>query len=301
MVIAIIGMVTALPVAAQDTPTESEGRAIVNGLASSFAVPVRELFVKKHDSEWRNLTVGFAGTFGVDGPLTAPSVAGHPASLQWSDARASASVKYTPLGYWFAAATAYRYLNASNQRPWSPDFTYVFGYDDWHPYTLSLVYANYGGNRFDPSRASRGQRTEVSEGGLTLGWKLPLPRRLDRAMAITSSGGTGLSVNYTWVPRFSNASGHQERWKQKAGLSAKYSIYKWLYATTTLYYYPHASQQQPWDPDFTYGFGYANWHARTISIQFNNYAGNRYPWRQGPRARFRDGSVSVSWSWSSGQ
>ncbi len=53
----------------------------------------------------------------------------------------------------------------------------------------------------------------------------------------------------------------------------KYGIHKWLYVTTTAYYYPHRSQQQPWDPDFTYGFGYFDWHPRTFSLQLQQLRG----------------------------
>jgi hypothetical protein len=107
-------------------------------------------------------------------------------------------------------------------------------------------------------------------------------------------------VNYSWSPHYADATGTTHRNKQKAGLAVKYGIYKWLYATTTVSYYPRRSQQQPWDPDYTYGFGYFDWHPRTFSIQYNNYAGNRYPWRRGARAGFRDGGLSLTWSWSSG-
>jgi hypothetical protein len=277
-----------------------EGRQIIDGLASSFALPWRDLFKKKHDSEWRNLLDGLAGEFTIDGPLKRPDVPGRTAPLQWSDARLSASVKYTPLGYWFASGSAYYYLNADNQRAWSPDFTYVFGYDDWHPYTLSLVYANYGGNRFSPSRSSGGQRTQFGEGGVTLAWKFRAPPAAQRAIVLPGSSGLEMNVNYTWTPRYSTLRGDTETWKQKAGVTVKYGIYKWLYVTTTVHHYPHRSQQQPWDPDFTYGFGYFDWHPRTFSLQYNNYAGNRFPWRRGARAGFRDGILSLAWSWSSG-
>lgn len=242
-----ISIAIAAPGRAQ-TPPSSEGREILDGLASSFALPWRDLFKKKYHSEWRNLLDGFTGEFMIDGPLTPPDVPGRTAPLRWSDTRLSASLKYTPLGYWFVNASAYHYLNADNQRAWSPDFTYVFGYDDWHPYTLSLVYANYGGNRFSPSHSSRGQRTELAEGGVTLAWKLRAPPQVERAMALSRSSALDLNVNYTWTPRYTTLRGETATWKQKAGVTAKYGIHKWLYVTTTAYYYPHPSQKQPGIP-----------------------------------------------------
>jgi hypothetical protein len=59
-------------------------------------------------------------------------------------------------------------------------------------------------------------------------------------------------------------------------------------------------QQQPWDPDFTYGIGYYDWHPGTILVQYNNYSGNRLPWRDksADTGKFKDGSITISWSWT---
>jgi hypothetical protein len=290
------------PAAGQaQTEPETEWAAIRKGLAASFALPWRDLLKKKHNSEWRNLVDGFAGSFGADGPLQAPAVPGRTGGLHWTDARLSASVKYTPLGYWFVTGSVYKYLNPANQRSWSPDFTYAFGFDDWHPYTLSLVYANYGGNRVDAARSANGQRTNLAEGGITLAWKVRVPGLIDRVVAATKAGSTGASVGYTWTPRYADATGQTRAWKQKAQLNVKHTFYKAYYVNATLYYYPRPEQQQAWDPDFTYGFGYFDWRPGTLSVQYNNYAGNRFPFRATRGARFRDGSFSVSWSWSSTQ
>jgi hypothetical protein len=59
------------------------------------------------------------------------------------------------------------------------------------------------------------------------------------------------------------------------------------------------AQQQPWDPDFTYGFGYFDFHSGTFSVQYNNYSGNRFPWRhRGPHTgTFAYGGISISWGY----
>ena len=102
------------------------------------------------------------------------------------------------------------------------------------------------------------------------------------------------------VPRaFDLASGERLHWKQKMSLNMKYTIYKWWYVSYSLNYYPHPEQQQPWDPDFTYGFGFFDWHPGTISIQYNNYSGNKYPWkeRSAGTGTFKDGGISISIGW----
>lgn len=275
------------------------------GVASSFSLPLRDLLKKRYDSEWLNLIDGFAGGFAIDMPLSPPisspvRYAAGTSALRLGDARVSGTVRYTPLSYWSGTVTVNKYLSAGAQQPWSPDFTYVVGYDDWHPYTLSLVYANYGGNRFNPHERQDGVRTEIEEGALTLGWKIAAPKALERAASLHRSGSIGLQVIYSATPRYTDAQGGKGRWKQRAGLLAKYGVYGNWYLTGTAYAYADARKQQPWDPDFTYGFGYFDWHPGSFSLQYNNYAGNRFWWnkhRPGG-ARFREGTVTLSWSWA---
>ncbi|MCG8459381.1 MAG: hypothetical protein MI919_24150 [Holophagales bacterium] len=291
-----------LPVSALENEKLKE---IAEGLESSFAVPVRELFEKKYPQEWRNLAAEFSGNFGFSYPLqTRPfedSSGSGSEGERATNATFSASLKWKPLGNWFASITLNEYLEPELQRPWNPDFSYVFGYDDWRPYTLSFVYANYGGNRLNPDRANGEHRTRFEQGGFTLAWKLAVPQSAQRWLAVHSTGGLSGSVGVTAAPRyFDLASGETRHWKRSVHLSFKYNIYEWWYINATLVWYPDGSQQQPWDPDFTWGFGYFDWHPGTITVQYNNYSGNRFPWNDHVpgTGRFRDGSISVSWSWS---
>src|SRR5712692_6364098 len=167
------------PVAAQEHKSD-----IIDGLLSSFALPLHELWQKKHDSEWRNLLDGLS----IDGAFSYPLKKSLPQASQGRGSQGTrggnndyiaVSLKYTPLSSWFVQTTYYRYLDADLQAPWNPDFSYSFGYDDWRPYTLSLVYANYGGNRLFPDRSQGERWTRFDEGTWTLGWKFLLPRALE--------------------------------------------------------------------------------------------------------------------------
>ncbi len=296
-------LVPMMAAAAQEAPA-SAAREMLNGLESSFSLPLHDLLLKKHDSEWRNLFDGFSGDFIAYFPLEAPEsgrdATGNLRAVRLTDGYVSAAVRYMPISYWFATIAFDKYVSKGAQQPWNPDFTYVVGYDDWHPYTLSLVYANYNGNRFNPQQRLNGTRTDVPEGTFTLGWKLKVPNGLDRAMAVHSSGGTAVQVHYSWTPDYTTAAGTRGHAKQKIGATFKYSVYKWWYVTATPYYYLDPSKQQPWDPDYTWGVGYFDWHPGSFSIQYNTYAGNRFPWHhnRGPGAHLRDGAVTMSWSWS---
>jgi hypothetical protein len=198
-------LVPMMAAAAQEAPP-SPAREMLNGLESSFSLPLHDLLVKKHDSEWRNLFDGFSGDFIAYFSLAAPEsgrdASGHLRAVRLTDGYVSAAVRYMPISYWFATIDFEKYGSRGAQQPWNPDFTYVVGYDDWHPYTLSLVYANYNGNRFNPQERLNGTRTDVPEGTFTLGWKLKVPNSLDRAMAVHSSGGTAVQVHYSWTPDY---------------------------------------------------------------------------------------------------
>jgi len=283
--------------AADETASE-----IMKGISSSFSLPLRDLLKKKYPSEWRNLFHGFSGSFSFCYPLKQlppkNAIGGGTQGERRANMTLSATITYNPISYWFFSVTFYRYLHPQYQAPWDPDFSYTFGYNDWHPYTFSLVYSNYGGNRLFPKKGEK--FTTFEEGTWSLGWKFVLPQKIERLFTVHKTGGIGCSIHYNYTPRyFDLATLSNKHSKQSLSLNIKYTIYKWWYANVTLYWYPHPDQQQPWDPDFTYGFGYFDWHPGTISIQYNNYSGNRFPWKKrAPNTgRFKDGSICIFWSW----
>lgn len=207
-----------------------------------------------------------------------------------------AELRYNPASHWFGSLTFYRYLMGDRQRPWNPDFTYAFGYDDWHPNTFSLVYGNYSGNRLRPEGAETVSR--FRQGVWSLGYKFVMPQFLDPLFKAADDHQVNCSINANLTQRYTDlATQSLKKNKRTLSLGCRYSLPNNLYANATVFHYPDRSQQQPWDPDFTYGFGYFDWRPGTVTIQYNNYAGNRYPGRETPgQGGFRRGSISVSWS-----
>lgn len=286
------------PCLAQDA-AEPVGARILEGLRSSFDVPWHELFERKHPSEWRNLFDGVSVTPGFVFPLDRAGAvgAGDQGERTPGSPTATLTVRYAPLGNWFASTTFYRYLDGDARQSWNGDFAYGFGYEDWRPYTLSLVYSNYGNNRFSP-RAGDGV-TEFDRGTWTLGWKFPLPRLLADPMLIDRSQEIGCRLGYSVTPRYETQAGTEEDWKQAATLGCRYPVWGHWFLDGTVYWYV-GGEQQPWDPDFTYGFGYADWRPGTVRLQYANYSGTRFPWRDGPddTGGFLDGSVELSITWT---
>ncbi|MEO8126464.1 MAG: hypothetical protein ABJF23_25430 [Bryobacteraceae bacterium] len=198
----------------QHGPPEKKHGPMMQGPLSSFSMPLRDLLNQPQESERPNSFSGISVGLTLAYPLiSAPYQPGTGKAVQ-----------------------AYR-------APWNPDFTYVFGYADRHPDTFSFTYANYGGIRSFPDRNKKEKFTNFEQGGFALGYRWQLPRFLNRAISIQESptGYTDRKLN------------SDQRWKYRASLSFRYPVYEYWYATSTVNYYPQYSQQQPCDPDYTYG------------------------------------------------
>jgi hypothetical protein len=260
----------------------------------------------KHDTLWENLLDGFSGSLGTTIPLSNPDFAkisdgARQGTQQAGTPTLDLTLRYQPLGYWFATTTLHRYLDRGDQAPWNPDFTYGFGYDDWHPYTLNLTYGNYTNNRFTPSGKDNEQFTRFSQGTWQLGWKFPVPRVLAEHMLVDLDQNINCLVAANVTPSYYDLQANQNRdWKNTASFGCSYPIWGGWYANFTLFAYEQDAKQQPWDPDFTYGFGYFDWHPGTLTVQYNNYSGNRFPWRHEGQSEggFTDGQVMVAWSFA---
>jgi hypothetical protein len=255
------------------------------GIMSSFALPFGDLLAPMAEgTQISAVSLRFTLNYslqeddwqsGLDGQGS-PSVA---PTLQ-------TTLRYTPLSYWFASVTGFYYVEPQQRQSWNPDFAYAFGYDDWHPYTLSLTYGNAGGNRFSPE--PHGSRTRFEQGTWTLGFKFPLPQILEPVFTVGESDAVGCIAAFNYTPRFSDLTTRKlQSGKEVMTLGCRYSLPHWWYLNATVYAYPVSGQRQPWDPGITYGFGFFDWHQRTFSIQYNNFSRN---------GGWRGGSLGLSWS-----
>ncbi|MEM7219944.1 MAG: hypothetical protein AAF515_16375 [Pseudomonadota bacterium] len=274
---------------------------VMQGFLNSFDIPISDLLVKKHDSEVRNLFSGLSVGLAYTMPATrVQRELGlvRDGGRQLASPTLSVNFKYTIVGSWFIGGAVPFYQNPDRQQPWNPDFTYCFGYSDWRPYTISLTYCNYGGNRFKPGEGRKA--TRFDQGGWSLGYKFPLPKRWQQALLFDQSGSIGCNTGFSYVKNFTDAVTNEERLhKKKLSFGCKYTIWGWWYLNFAVNYYPDKSQKQPWDPDYTYGFGYFDWHPGKISVQYNNYSGNRFDGKPAEgTGKFSNGSFSVSWSMS---
>lgn len=284
----------AAPVLAEP-PAGATQSEIWKGISDSFSMPLHQ-FLDGSAEESLNLRLA------ADLPLDAGSP---PAAGSGTQGQAPfsptlrLSLRYVPLTYWFADLNLYKYLQPGRQQSWNPDFTYSFGYDDWHPYTLSLVYSNYGGNRLNPDRARGERRTRFNEGTWALGFKFPMPRRFDDIFLLDAGDAIDCRTAFNHTPRYADLrSGRTLQNKRALSFGCRYGFGHGWYFDFNLLAYPSARQKQPWDPDFTYGFGLFDWRPGTVSLQYSNYSGNRFPWneRSPGQGRPRNGSLTLSWN-----
>jgi hypothetical protein len=67
------------------------------------------------------------------------------------------------------------------------------------------------------------------------------------------------------------------------------------------YYFSPMFTQLPWDPDYSYGFGYFDWRSFRVSLTYGNWAINRFGGKNKlyPTYNFLDGQfkVMVNWIW----
>lgn len=212
-----------------------------------------------------------------------------------------ALVRWRPLAAspWFVQATFFRYLHGERQQPWHPDFTYAFGYEDWRPDSWSLVYANYTGTRFTPG-ADEG-RFNFPQGQWTLTRRFALPQALQPYLLAGDGDSATCVGNLHFTPKYVEfTAGDVRAGKTALSLGCRYQRASGWFAHAALFAWPDGAQQQPWDPDFTYGFGYAadGPGPGTLELRYGNYSGNRFPGRArgAGEGSFRSGSVTLSWT-----
>jgi hypothetical protein len=81
------------------------------------------------------------------------------------DASISTTWMWSPIEHWFIRGSLSKSLVSAGGLDWS----YSFGYSDWHPFTFSLTYDNWGSNPiFDSSQGNSFNFTE--NGAVTLAW-----------------------------------------------------------------------------------------------------------------------------------
>ena len=202
------------------------------------------------------------------------------------------SLQYSPYSFWFANITSR--LPVRDTSRYTADFRYSFGYDDWHANTVSLVYSNYGDNHFWTPGSRR--HTYFEQGAVTLAYKFSLPKPIEKSLLINKGDSIICQAGYSWVPRYYDLSSDDIRKNKNVFLGGcGYTFKQHFFIRATAFWFPDSSQQQPWNGDYSYSFGYAGYTPGSFSVQYANYSGTRYPGHSNGNAKFREGTVSLIW------
>jgi len=210
-----------------------------------------------------------------------------------------ASVSISPIKYLFAGATFMKTINKKHNIYYEPDFSYSFGYSDWHQDTFSLMYSNYADNKFNPK--GKKSRFNFTSGNWDLSYKTKIKdiyfygnlkyshKNKSKYFSVKASKKLNkllFSVKY-------RRSLHIDQ--DRVTLAAKGYIYKKFYASASLYMYSHLNKQTFLEPDYAYSFGWRDSRKGKVSIMYSNYyTATRFPWRYKSGPPIEKGSISLS-------
>ena len=177
---------------------------------------------------------------------------------------------------WEAEIVGKFYYDSDEKADFQPDFTYRFGWISYDPNSFSLFYENFDANRFNPDGGERFSRIE--RGQVVLGYRFRIDDELTQSW-------TGLDNHMNcdaetrWVPRFLDLDPFDVNANHKIILSmdCKYKIMGGLFVRGEALFYPVKGQQQVFDPDFTYSFGYDTDQRNSFALEYDNFTPNRYP------------------------
>lgn len=174
-----------------------------------------------------------------------------------------------------AELTLYGYPMPDARERWTPDFSYRVGWQDWRPFWPSLTHASYTSNRFPWKIGQNQPWLQPLKGVNTLSFRMLTPStwRIHplRAQAVLGVQYVPLYDVYVDEERLG------EGWHQVVPMLSVGGVWgEHLFAMANFHFYPLEGQQQPWDPDITYQFGWMEWQPWRLSVLWANYSGTHW-------------------------
>jgi len=186
---------------------------------------------------------------------------------------------------------------------WTTDYSYALGRYNWRPKKFNYGYENYMNNKYSDSFEEFCKK--FLEGYYFLSYQHNLPQNITKAIALDST--TNLKLIYfaryaiKYRDEFNVSHGGLTKGKTSLGIGARLTLWRNFYAEAAVYYYADPTQRQPWDPDYSYGFGYFDYRAFRLSFTYGNWAINRFDKsdKKYPNYGFKDGQFRViaGWIW----
>ncbi len=175
--------------------------------------------------------------------------------------------------------TFYKNFNPEANAQWISDFTYSLGRYNWRPKTFNFGYENYINNRYSDNwnvlKEKFLQGYYFVSVGQNLAEKIMNKIRIDSTTNIRFNYFARYAMKYK--DQFDQL--HGGAGKTTLGVSAQFTIVRSFYIESAVYYYFNAGKvKQPWDPDYSFGFGYFDYRPFRFSLTYGNWVINRFPW-----------------------
>ena len=207
----------------------------------------------------------------------------------------------------YLSGTFFYYLNKNEFNvPWIADFYYSLKRFNWRPKTFSYGYENYTNNLYSDNLKELVKK--ASQGYFFVSYNHNAPKKLIDKISIRNSSNINLVYLVRYAPDFLDEYGVKGvseggffKGKFTLGMSLKYVIWNNFFVGAGVYQYVDPIRTMvPWDPDFTYEFGYYDWRPFRFSVTYGNWIANRFPWntKEMTNYGFLDGTLDVKFNYA---
>ncbi|HEY0030010.1 MAG TPA: hypothetical protein VGC65_04575 [Bacteroidia bacterium] len=194
--------------------------------------------------------------------------------------------------------TLYKDFNTKAVARWTSDYTYAIGRYNWRPKRFNFGYENYLNNKYTDNFKVFSDK--FMQGYYFVSYSHLIPEKVFKHVSIDPTSSFRLTYVVRYALKYENRNkeivGGLFSGKPTAGAGFRYTIFRNIYIESAFYLYLNPSvQKAPWDPDYTYGFGYFDWRSFRISLTYGNWAVNRFPWNKTefPHYGFLDGNFRI--------
>jgi hypothetical protein len=199
-------------------------------------------------------------------------------------------------------ATFYKDFNPKAAARWTSNYTYSIARYNWNPNKINFGYENYINNRYSDDLKTFGNKFQ--EGYYFISYNQGLSDSLLNKIRLDNSTDLKLIYFLRYAVKYRTADeklrGGLFTGKPTLGVSCRFTVFWRIYLESAIYFYP-ANKKAPWDPDYSYGFGYFDWRSFRISLTYGNWAVNRFPGNKSyyPYYGFIDGNfrIAANWIW----
>lgn len=221
-------------------------------------------------------------------------------NTEWRHAIAY-SIRYRFFEEFCLNITFFNDLNKNASAPWIGDYSFGIGRFNWKKRKLNFGYENYGNHKYKDDFKTF--INKFLEGYLFCSYNLQFEKlnkliKIDRTSSINVVSFVRYSINFRNDRE--EILGGLLNGKPTSGIALRYIVLKNIYVESAVYFYL-PGRKQPWDPDYSYGFGYFDWRAFRLSFSYGNWAINRFPWNNTNYSKygFLDGNFRVvaNWAW----